>query len=256
MSENVFLPANFRCVYCLANFPDSKGFWDHMSVGSCKGVEAAMRSDQTPAPKDGSSPAVLPSPTTEECGSSFVDPPCSSSLSSPSISSHSVFKCTLCNIRFKDKVAMMAHVKSREHEEKIQAASITERTQKKMPTAPNLEQQQISPSPPPTLRSNIADLVRKIAKEELPAVLRNVFQEILNAIPVNACEQTTSRPVRDAMPSEHVASNEMSEIIEYQGSDIWCKICKCRVPSEVNLPAHLRGKKHKSALEKFNSCRR
>ncbi|KAH9285058.1 hypothetical protein ECG_02132 [Echinococcus granulosus] len=181
----------------------------------------------------------------------FLCEPASSQLgaeASATDSQHSKWKCTLCNIEFIDKAAMFNHVKSQEHEAKIQ---VVKGAAGDAPLSALPRRQSTSPGSLP--KSELVETIRQVVLEELPALLRSELRRIFNA--------AFMEPSKEIVPSRSASSNSLPEVdadaqyILTQGISTKCSLCDCPITSAANMKIHVEGKKHKANLAKLENPR-
>ncbi|KAL5970642.1 hypothetical protein TSMEX_001639 [Taenia solium] len=160
----------------------------------------------------------------------------------------SKWKCTLCDIEFLDKSAIVNHVKSQEHEARIQVVkrSVGE---KPLPTLP----QRQSTSPGSLPKEELVEIVRQVVAEELPALLRSELRKIFNA--------ALKEPLKESASNGSAASRSPldmdpdTQCISTHGNSLRCTLCDCPITSSANLAIHLDGKKHKANCAKLRNGR-
>lgn len=160
----------------------------------------------------------------------------------------SKWKCTLCDIEFLDKSAMVSHVRSQEHEARIQ---FVKRSAGDAPL-PKLSLRE-STSPGSLPKDELVEIVRQVVAEELPALLRSELRAIFSA--------ALKEPLKENASVGRVASSSSPEVkldtqsISTCGNSIRCKVCDCPITSPANVSIHLEGKKHKANLAKLENGR-
>ncbi|VDK35395.1 unnamed protein product [Taenia asiatica] len=158
----------------------------------------------------------------------------------------SKWKCTLCDIEFLDKSAMVNHVKSQEHEARIQ---VLKQPTGDRPLATLPQCQNTSPDSSP--KDELAEIVRQVVAEELPALLRSELRKIFNA--------ALKEPLKESASNGSAASRSPLNMdpdawyISMQGNSIRCTICDCPITSPANLSIHVDGKKHKANCAKLRN---
>lgn len=160
------------------------------------------------------------------------------------------WKCSLCNIEFIEKAAMISHIKSPEHEAKISFNSFSGDASSR-----NDVMHKITPTTTSNItteKDHLTEMVRGIIRQELPAMLRqelgSLFEAFLKIIN-NGTER--SSPCPTPLPSSPVETNIDWKYIKMQGTSIRCEACDCLLTSAANLPVHLEGKKHKTNVAKL-----
>ncbi|VDN99237.1 unnamed protein product [Rodentolepis nana] len=160
------------------------------------------------------------------------------------------WKCTLCDVEFAQKQAMIAHVRSAEHEARISSNATS---------AGDCSQSLAQPKPPiPVIHTNDANatnmantcskegdlvlLIRQIVREEL----RSIFQPYFDG----GKKPNHSPP----LPSNNMQTeNYDTKFIQINGQFIRCEACNCSVSSLANLSPHVAGKRHRISVAKLTA---
>ncbi|KAL5109362.1 hypothetical protein TcWFU_008721 [Taenia crassiceps] len=158
------------------------------------------------------------------------------------------WKCTLCDVEFLEKSAMVDHVRSQEHEARIQVIRRSA-GDAPLPTVPRRE----SASPGSLTKDELVEVVRQVVAEELPELLRRELRAIFNAaLKEPSKESVSGGSVTSSSPPD---MNLDANTILSHGNSIRCTICDCSITSSANLGLHVDGKKHKYNLARLANGR-
>lgn len=111
---------------------------------------------------------------------------------------------------------------------------------------------------------DLESMIRRICRDELSSMLRQELRSLLSPVlqdpPVtqtNAISRTDSEPSAKIQTSGAPLTRQLYDGdgpgIEMRGLMMHCLLCDASMSSQVNLEAHLLGKKHKSMLSRVNT---
>nr|CDS30724.1 expressed protein [Hymenolepis microstoma] len=273
-----------ECPYCNENFKDSDEFWRHINSLSCN-PEYTVKD----APNSPPGPPSVPSnevnngddrsfdmvtvkinlPSSSQLlspGSQPTKPVTNSSLNknlfskmessnlaaeaSSAFSQAPKWKCTLCNVEFAQKQAMIAHVRSAEHEARIS-----------MSTTSSGDRSQSLVQPKPTVAvtstnsANVTNIVNTCIKEdELVFMIRQIVREELRSMFRSLCDDIKKPELSSPFSSGNIPTkNYANNFIQINGQCIRCEACNCSLSSLTNLSHHVEGKRHKTTVARLTA---
>ena len=166
------------------------------------------------------------------------DSPGSLAGASVSASSQSKWKCVLCSLEFVDRIAMVNHVKSPEHDAKVLLS--------KGPAGDSSSPKVSSPREYSDSANDYIKIIRQVIREEFPLLFRRELRNFFNA--------AFGDDVRDTLPNGNeffdrtTISDIDNKVIVQQGGNYRCLACNCFITSQSCLAHHVDGKRHKAAL--------